>query len=464
MRKIGVLFLMALITISGMANDSTASQRFVLNELFVNTHCHGARDATLYMDSLDVQGVNHFVTLRYHTGFPDPFDPFYNRNPEEIDDIRYWYIIGALPEMLIDGEKAGMSWWNYGRKILEAWRVESPMEINLSGFYNDESRLGVLSIELIATDQMTYDDLRLKVAAYEDSVYYPDPDSVYIHTKTVYDFIPTPGGEEFMIQQGDTLYFNKPFTMPEDADPDMIGFAVWVQAQQSKSVLQTAKIDLPDLEITDGMVDMMVPETDIIIPPEGGRIEYHGRITNRLDEPRSFDVWTVIVHPDGYRQVKLNEWTLDLEPLEQRVYFNLFQDVPGWAPPGQYKFYSYIGNYPNAKSWDMIEFEKAEGYYRFSDGSNRPNAFEIHDVYPNPFNASAVIGYTLANSGRVKADIYNIHGQKIVSLIDEYQDTGLHSVIWNGVDGNGAEVSSGLYFCRLSVGNEVGIKKMTLQK
>jgi len=89
-------------------------------------------------------------------------------------------------------------------------------------------------------------------------------------------------------------------------------------------------------------------------------------------------------------------------------------------------------------------------------------SFMMHPYYPNPFNSSTKIRFYIPVNTRVNLDVYNILGQKIVSLISGELNNGLHSVQWNGVDNRGHEVASGIYFCRLDAGVGVRTTKMLL--
>jgi hypothetical protein len=94
-----------------------------------------------------------------------------------------------------------------------------------------------------------------------------------------------------------------------------------------------------------------------------------------------------------------------------------------------------------------------------------PTVFMLSHNYPNPFNPSTTINYGLQIRSRVILDIYNILGQRITRLIDEVQEAGFKSAVWN------AQVPSGIYFYRLeavSVDNPskrfVDVKKLLLLK
>jgi hypothetical protein len=95
------------------------------------------------------------------------------------------------------------------------------------------------------------------------------------------------------------------------------------------------------------------------------------------------------------------------------------------------------------------------GGYNGTTGVHSPHitepseGFVIAQNYPNPFNPSTTIGYTLSTVGHVTLKIYNILGQEVVTLVDEDQVPGTHSVVWNGKSTNGSQVCSGVYFYRV---------------
>ncbi|MFQ6094168.1 MAG: FlgD immunoglobulin-like domain containing protein, partial [bacterium] len=65
---------------------------------------------------------------------------------------------------------------------------------------------------------------------------------------------------------------------------------------------------------------------------------------------------------------------------------------------------------------------------------------------------------------RTALKIYNILGQEVVSLVDEPEESGYHTVTWDGKDYEGQDVSSGVYFYRLESGNFVETKRMVLMR
>jgi hypothetical protein len=88
-----------------------------------------------------------------------------------------------------------------------------------------------------------------------------------------------------------------------------------------------------------------------------------------------------------------------------------------------------------------------------------PTQFALSHNHPNPFNASTAIEYQLPEASEVKLEVYNLIGEKVATLVDSKQEAGYRSVVWEA-----SEVSSGLYFYRLTAGDFTETKRMMLVK
>ena len=82
--------------------------------------------------------------------------------------------------------------------------------------------------------------------------------------------------------------------------------------------------------------------------------------------------------------------------------------------------------------------------------------------YPNPFNPSTTISYSVKDPSPVKLVIYNVKGQKVKTLIDNNQTNGNYKIVWNGKDDNNKAVASGVYYYRMTAGKYLSTKKMLL--
>jgi hypothetical protein len=93
-----------------------------------------------------------------------------------------------------------------------------------------------------------------------------------------------------------------------------------------------------------------------------------------------------------------------------------------------------------------------------------PTDFELGQNYPNPFNQSTAIGFALCSESHVTMDIFNIAGQLVRILVDDYKSAGTYRLIWDGKDDYGQTVSTGMYLYRLQTNSGVLVKKMLLLK
>ena len=91
-------------------------------------------------------------------------------------------------------------------------------------------------------------------------------------------------------------------------------------------------------------------------------------------------------------------------------------------------------------------------------------ATELNGNYPNPFNPETAIKFALKEAGNVRIDVFNIKGQHVKTLINEHLEAAHHSVVWDGKDTNGVNVSSGVYFYKMKTGKYSETKKMILMK
>jgi hypothetical protein len=97
------------------------------------------------------------------------------------------------------------------------------------------------------------------------------------------------------------------------------------------------------------------------------------------------------------------------------------------------------------------------------EGISTPSIFSLSQNYPNPFNATTKIDFR-TSGGEVSLGIYDITGALVKTLVDGSLEAGSHSIIWNGKDNSDSEVSSGIYFYRLSDSRGESVRRMTLLK
>jgi predicted phosphodiesterase len=114
--------------------------------------------------------------------------------------------------------------------------------------------------------------------------------------------------------------------------------------------------------------------------------------------------------------------------------------------------------------WDSLTIVKAPKVTSVNgDGVVLPNDFSITN-YPNPFNPSTKISYTLPQRGAVKIVVVDLLGRTVASLVDGMKEPGVHNVDWSGKDERGFNLASGMYIAQLRTSVLIKNTKMILLK
>jgi FlgD Ig-like domain len=93
-----------------------------------------------------------------------------------------------------------------------------------------------------------------------------------------------------------------------------------------------------------------------------------------------------------------------------------------------------------------------------------PSTFSLDQNYPNPFNPTTTINFNLPKAQHVRLEIYNVLGQKLITLFEGKLGVGLHRFTWDGKSAHGGSTASGIYYYRLYADDYVETKKMMLLK
>ena len=91
-----------------------------------------------------------------------------------------------------------------------------------------------------------------------------------------------------------------------------------------------------------------------------------------------------------------------------------------------------------------------------------PDGFGLGPNYPNPFNPSTVIPYQLPTAARVRLEVFNVLGQRVVTLVNGDRPAGFHSAVWGATNGSGQAVAAGVYIYRLTAAGTQHTGRMVL--
>jgi flagellar hook assembly protein FlgD len=97
-----------------------------------------------------------------------------------------------------------------------------------------------------------------------------------------------------------------------------------------------------------------------------------------------------------------------------------------------------------------------------SSDASKPITFTLKQNFPNPFNPSTMIEYSLDEPAPVRIEIFDIRGELVRTLVNEYQQSGVHTAAWNGKTDTGGALPTGVYSYSLVTAGKQAARKMIL--
>ena len=214
------------------------------------------------------------------------------------------------------------------------------------------------------------------------------------------------------------------------------------------------------------------------IADENGGFEYSGALqgpmisatttdalgnTSALSLSGTIPVELASFHASASGQTVLLQWMTATESNNYGFYiersvnhedFETIAFVPGSGTTQQPRFYQYVDRV-NAHEGMRYRLRQVDtdGRTHFSEALsvrwNLPRVFTLLPPYPNPFNAQTVLQFHLTEDSHIALQIYNLHGQRVRTLLEGIKPSGFHTLIWDGKDDSGFDVPTGTYFVRL---------------
>jgi endo-1,4-beta-xylanase len=128
----------------------------------------------------------------------------------------------------------------------------------------------------------------------------------------------------------------------------------------------------------------------------------------------------------------------------------------GWRPEQQMHLVNSNGSERPALAWLR---EYVPSTVSVEERNELPRAFQLHNNYPNPFNPSTQISYTITETAKVTLTVYDMLGRHVQTLVDEQQRPGRYITTFNADN-----LSTGVYLYRLQAGSSVDVKRMVYIK
>ena len=98
------------------------------------------------------------------------------------------------------------------------------------------------------------------------------------------------------------------------------------------------------------------------------------------------------------------------------------------------------------------------------DGAGAPSVTALRSAYPNPFNPSTTIPFSLVSQERVSLQIYDARGKLVRTLKNDVVPAGQHEAVWDGRDNSGNQMATGVYFVRFIAGSYEMTRKVVMLK
>jgi len=473
---------------------------------------------TMFLDdTIPIQGWYHYGVMPYNSSGNGPetmTDEFYV-GPPEYEEIPYdWVEINATrPDYDYMGTNTGITLddqnvgpFDMGMNFLWYDGVyQSSIRVCSNGFATFTSTVTAYTNAGIPSTAEPnnlvapyWDDMNPSSSYYGTVWYYADPggeffvvewDSMNHYGSTIVDeyftfesILYPDGTIDFMyrqIEEGNMTPFPSATVGIENADGTQgiqltyNGSGPWEpDDEMGVRIYPVSTPSIPELEVT--MVPVVYP---IQIPASGGSFDFYAFITNNGATSAEFDAWVNLVDPLGITSDPLmGPVTISLSGGETRGWFRT-QNIAGTAMAGVYQYVGNVGMYPDmVYDSDQFEFEKMTtgdgpwmdnwdnygdpfGIEEIAASETVPIKYAIYDAYPNPFNPTTTIGFSLPEAGKVTLAVYDLQGRIVAKLVNGYRNAGVHQVTFDGTG-----LASGVYIYNLHAGDFSANGKMIMMK
>jgi hypothetical protein len=224
----------------------------------------------------------------------------------------------------------------------------------------------------------------------------------------------------------------------------------------------------PTLDITIAAIN-----PPIIIPANGGSFQYNMNLHNLGTTPATFSGWAKIKAGSTYYPV-FGPATRNL-PGGANPTRTFSQTVAATIPSGTNYYIGYVGTYPNvvvdSSFFTFTKLTAVDGgpwitettvYGDFLEEyvlAAQPDDYLLGNAYPNPFNPTTTISFSLPSAGKITLAVCNSNGELVRTMINGWRDAGAHQVTFDGTG-----LSSGIYIYTLKTGSIIQSGKMILLK
>ncbi len=500
-------------------------QKKILFEAHTSTTCGPCASQNPYLDAFIQNHFDSIVPIKYHVWWPSLGDPMYAVNIPQQRVRTLYNSVSAVPTLQIDGVHQQISAYSTESNLLNPFNTRrskaSPIGLSVT-----DTRLpgdtikATITINVVSALPSNI-DYRLRICAIERTITYSTPPGS--NGETVFHDV-----FRYMYPNSDGISINYTpgtytveYKYKRDANwvDSVLYTAVFIQDEYSHEIINAAKarnyyhdkITLPP--VTDNTIQsasyefpgqqplsvsngIAVETMESTFPPNGWKL---------INNDFNFTFWQYIYAAvggpsfPGARAIRLSLYSYadnigTTDVIKTKVYNNVspsdtisfdwaYAQRPGYTDRLTVKISTDGGNtfpftifdrsgsvlatagtstssfVPNSSQWGTFSVCFANATDVNNNGVLTPRVFRLEQNYPNPFNPVTSIKFDLPKNSYVTLKVYDVMGREVSVLKNEEMKAGSHDVSFDA-----SNLSSGIYFYKMTAGDFVSIKKMVFVK
>jgi hypothetical protein len=224
-----------------------------------------------------------------------------------------------------------------------------------------------------------------------------------------------------------------------------------------------------DNDVDGGTTTLLSPVFNLSAATQSCIVSYWRWYSNNQGGDPNNDFWVVDISNDGGTTWQSVE-NVNPPNAQQNIWVRVDVDVLAlFGAPNQVKLRFKAsdlatGSVVEAAVDDLVALTTGASAGVEGPVASAPVRFSVGPSQPNPFNPSTTLTYTLPAATEVKVTVFDATGRAVRELTRGPEIAGVHAIAWDGRDGNGAAVSSGVYHIRVEAAGQAGTRKIVLLK
>lgn len=419
---------------TGGFDTYTTPRGMVLLEIGTGTWCQYCPGASMGAHDLLTNGKDVAV-VKNHNG--DTFTNSYSNARNT------YYGITGYPTAFFDGVKSvvggsnTVSMYTTYLPIYEERKAKNAAySVEIFGNNNGLDYSVTVRVKKLANVPASYSNLVLHLALTETDIPFNWQGQTMVYNAQRL-MAPNELGTALDFSSGNTVDINLNFTMNANWIADNCELVSFIQNLDGKEILQGSKVTLPELTV------LPVELTSFTAKSSSNQVSL---------------TWTTAT--------EINNSGFEIQKSTDGSEFVSVGFIKGNGTTTEPKAYSFVDNHLNnvtGKLYYRLKQIDYNGAFNYSDivevVIDLPLEYSLNQNYPNPFNPSTKIKYSVPEQNLVSIVVYGVTGEEIATLVNEVKEAGNYEIEFNAL-----QLSSGVYFYRMTSGDFTSVKKLSVLK